>query len=305
MTDVPAEVPKAANIHWTGWAIALGSSVAFSISTPIAKAAILLGMAPATLLVLRLLITTLLLFSTTLLTEPVRLRIDRRHLMFCILAGLANGVGMLAYFSSLTRLDSSIAAMIFSISPLVVLGLLALRGERVTPRNGARLALGLGGVYLLIGPGGQVDLSGVALVMVSVLAVPFQLVIMQWYLQAHDPRTVTLYMVTTMMAVAIGWWLAQGAEWHDPGWRGWLLVLTLAFFSTYLARLLLFLSVRKIGGGQTGLLAPLETLLTVIWSTIFLNERLTTVQWLGGLLILISAGLAVNVLGRAQRRKQT
>jgi drug/metabolite transporter (DMT)-like permease len=298
-----APTTSSKNVHWTGWAIALGSTIAFSFATPLARAAILLGIAPSALLAIRLTLTTLLLFGTILFGGTARLRIDRRGLGMCILAGVANGVGMLAYFSSLTRISSSIASMIFSLSPLVVLALLALRGEKFTARNTARLALGLGGVYLLIGPGGNVDFTGALLALASVFTVPFQIVIMQWFLGDYDARTVTLYMVGTMMVITVGAWLVEGAEWRDPGWQGWVLVMALAVVSTYLARLMLFVSVRKIGGGQTGLLAPLETLFTVIWSILFLRERLMPVQWIGSSLIVLSAALAVKRLWQARRRK--
>ncbi len=304
MTDTALTAPatqKHANL--TGWAIAIGSTVAFSFATPIARAAILLGIAPSALLAIRLTITTLLLLGTTLFGKTARIRIDRRGLGMCILAGVANGLGMLAYFSSLTRISGSIASMIFSLSPLVVLTLLALRGEKFTSRMVVRLALGLGGVYLLIGPGGNADLNGALLALVSVFTVPFQIVIMQWFLGDYDPRTVTLYMVGTMMVLAVGAWLYEGTEWRDPGWQGWALVITLAVVSTYLARLMLFVSVRKIGGGQTGLLAPLETLLTVVWSILFLRERLTPVQWMGSSLIVVSAALAVERLWQVRWRK--
>lgn len=292
-----AASPRAALI---GWGIAIGSSLAFSFGTPIAKAIIQLGVDPTTLLLLRLGITTALLFGTLLFSEPRRLKMDRRGLGLCIGAGLANGVGMLSYFWSLTRLDASIASMIFSASPLVVLCLLALRGEKFTARNAVRLSLGLIGVYLLIGPGGNVDWVGVLLASASVFAVPLQLVIMQWYLGEYDSYAATLYMVVTMMALVFGLWLVEGAAWHNPSWQGWVLILIMAVVTTYLARILLFMSVRKIGGGQTGLLAPLETLFTVVWSILFLHEHLTLVQWLGGAVILSSAAVAVNRLGRGR-----
>jgi drug/metabolite transporter (DMT)-like permease len=70
----------------------------------------------------------------------------------------------------------------------------------------------------------------------------------------------------------------------------------LAVVSTFIARLLLFSGIRRLGSGQFALLAPLETLLTVIWSYLFLQERLTAIQWAGGLLILFSMVLAVQRL---------
>ncbi len=137
---------------------------------------------------------------------------------------------------------------------------------------------------------------------VAVFAVPFQLVILQWFLQRHHTRTVTLYTVGTMAVVAAGWWLVSGAGWQSPGWRGWALIFLLAFVSTYLARILTFMAVRRIGSGQVGLLAPVDTLLTVVWSFLFLGERLTAMQSVGGALILLSASLAIQRLGRVERR---
>jgi drug/metabolite transporter (DMT)-like permease len=274
--------------------MALLATLAFSIVPTVGKAAVSLGVNPTTLVMLRLTITTVLLGITIAATAPQRLRMDRRSGWLCAVSGLANGVGMLMFFVALTRIHASIASMIFSLHPLLVLALLALRGERFTVRNAVRLALGVGGVYLLLGPGGQVDWMGALLALGAVVTAPIQILLMQWYLNDADPLAVTFYTVGVMAAVAIGWWLFQGVEWRDPGWQGWLLIGVMAVVSTYLSRLALFMAVRGIGGGQVSLFAPLETLLTVIWSVTFLSERLTFWQWAGGGLILASALLAAR-----------
>ena len=52
---------------------------------------------------------------------------------------------------------------------------------------------------------------------------------------------------------------------------------------TYLAQMALFAAVRSIGSGQMALLGPLETLFTVIYGRpLFLQERLSSLQWAGG-----------------------
>jgi drug/metabolite transporter (DMT)-like permease len=66
----------------------------------------------------------------------------------------------------------------------------------------------------------------------------------------------------------------------------------------------MFVAVREIGGGQFSLLAPLEMLLTVIWSVMFLSERLTLWQWAGGGLILVSAVLAAQRWLRVRWKRQ-
>ncbi len=275
-----------------GWLIAIVSTACFSVAPPIARGAILAGLPPTAVLVGRMVIALALLLGFIIVLSPDRLTIDRRLGLIALLSGVINGIGFLTFFAALSRLDASIASMIFSLSPLVVLGLLALRGERMTRRHLVRLALGVGGVYLLIGPGGDVDMVGVALVMVTVITVSLHLVMVQWYLPGVPARTVTLYVNVGVTAVCVIAWQWAGRPWQDPGPTGWAAILALAIISTFLARLLLFIGVRRLGSGQIALLAPLETLLTVIWSFLFLGERLTAVQWLGGLLILLSMALA-------------
>ena len=280
--------------------MAIGSSAGFSVGPVAATAAIRLGLNPTTMLFLRFLMTIALLGITVALTAPSRLRMDRRGLAFTVGAGLINGVGMLTFFWSLTRLDTSVASMLFSLFPLVVLVLLALRGERFTYRNALRLGLGIAGVYLLIGPGGQADWVGVLMVGVAILTSSVQTVVMQWFLQEYDARAVTLYMVSGMAVVVSGWWLIEGPGLEVPGWQAWAWIGVLVLVTTYLARLGLFGAVRRLGSGQVALLVPLETFLTVLWSMWFLDDRLSPLQWAGGGLILFSTLLAVKRLGRAK-----
>jgi drug/metabolite transporter (DMT)-like permease len=284
--------------------MALAANTCFSVATPIARAAIVDGLNPTGLLVVRMALATLLLGFTVGVTSPGLLRADRRCFWIATAAGLLNAVSMLGYFWGLKRIEASMAAMIIAISPIAVLSLLALRGERVTYRHAIRLGLALGGVYLLIGPGGQVDLLGVLGVVVAIVGSACQLVLIQWYLTGYDARQVTFYVLVAMtFGICVIWWV-EGA---DPtalalGRSGWLAAIVLAFVSTYASRLLLFGAVSRIGGGQVAMLSPVETLLTIFWSFLFLGERLSPIQWVGGLLILTSAMLAIKRLRIARLR---
>ncbi|GAB4578605.1 MAG: EamA family transporter [Anaerolineales bacterium] len=281
---------------WFGWGMIAVATLAYSIAAPLIRWAILDGMNPTTLLMARMSITTVLLGGTLIIFSPSKLKIDRRGFAIAFFAGAVNGTGFLTFFWSLKRLDASIGAMLFALTPLTILFLLALRGERLTSRRLLRLGFGLGGVYLLIGPGGNVDLLGVALVVVSIITFSMQLVLIQWYLTEYDGRTITFYILLAITMDVLIYWVFEGREWHDPGLKGWLAIFTLAIISTYLARLAMFASVRYIGSGQTALFMPVETLLTVIWSFLLLDERLSPVQLIGGGLILASVVLAIQRL---------
>jgi drug/metabolite transporter (DMT)-like permease len=308
VTNAPAAqaetsaLPAVSAPVWIGWAIALTAMVAFSIATPVARAALVGGMDPDALLAGRMVIATLLMGITIAASNPRRLLVPRRCMAIALGAGLLNAFGMVCYFIGLTRLEASMAAMMISLSPLAVLSLLALRGERVTYRHAIRLILALSGVYLLIGPGGDVNLVGVAWIVVAIFGFAMQLALLQWYLLEYDARAVTFYVLIAMTVGVLAWWVVQGMPWEAPGPAGWAAILALAVVGTYFARLLLFASVSRIGGGQTTMLSPLETLLSVIWAYIFLGERLGPVQLAGGVLILLSAILAIQRLRRAKRR---
>lgn len=292
-------------VNWAGWAVAFSSSLAFSTTTPVSKAALGLGMHPATQNTVRFGIAAGLLGLTLALTSREKLRLPARPLLIAWGAGASIGVGALLYLAGLQRMDSSVAAMIFSLEPLMVLGLLALRGERFTYRQLIRLGLALAGVYLLIGPGGRVDLGGVGLMLLSCFTFALPIAVLQWFLGDFDARTVTFYMVTGMLTISLIGWLATGAEWHDPGWGGWAAILTIAVVGTFAARLLMVAAIGRLGSGQVALLIPVELMLSIVWSMLFLGDRLTLIQSLGGLLILLSASLSVIRLKRVPWRAPT
>jgi drug/metabolite transporter (DMT)-like permease len=285
---------------WLGWTLALASTLAFSVATPLGKTAIGLGITPTTILVLRFGISVALLVITLSLTAPDKLRVDRKGLLVIFGAGFINGFGVLSFFWSLTRLDASVATMIFSLTPLVVLAVLALGGERLTYRHLVRLAIGLIGVYLLIGPGGRIDWLGVLLICGSMVGISIEFALIQWFARAYGTRTITLYVMAGMLTTIGIFWVFQGAPWPHTGWQGWLIIGMMGLFTGYFAWWAMFTAMRYIGGSQVILLTPLETLLSVFWAVIFLQERLSAWQWLGGIFILTSAMLAAKRLSRVK-----
>jgi drug/metabolite transporter (DMT)-like permease len=259
-------------------------------------------MDPVTFLMLRMSSATLLLAGTLVLLNRPRLRIDRRGFFLATGTGLVNGIGFLSYFKALAIIEASVGAMIFSLSPLAVLGLLALRGEPLSRRHWIRLALGLGGVYLLIGPNGQVDVAGAFMVILAVITFAIYLVLSQWFLKDYHPQTVTFYVILGITISSLGGWLLEGGQWRTPNRQEWAAVIVLAMVSTYLARLTLFGAVRLLGSGQIAMLAPLDTLLSIFWALVILGERLAPIQLVGGAAILASMLLAIQRLQKTPRQ---
>lgn len=290
----PPPAPSISGMTWTGWLFALCTTLAFSITPSVGRAAILSGMDSTEVLIGRFGSGALLLWLTQLVRPSKGAALDLHGMGSIGLVGLLNGIGMLLLFSALTRLDASIVSMIISTLPVFVLLILAFRGEALTQRKVIRLLLAMAGLYVLIGPGGEVDMMGVTLAMISLLFFASQLVLSQALVQMYDNETVARYVTTTMLIVVCVYWWLQDGDWQWPTPEGWFYIALLGVISTYAARLLLYATIRRIGSGQMSLMLPLETLMGITWAVLFLNEHLTPIQWVGGALIVSSAVLAIE-----------
>jgi drug/metabolite transporter (DMT)-like permease len=207
-----------------GWTLAIFSTVASSLVTPLARGAVVGGLNPVTLLLVRLIIATGLLTGTALVTNPALLRIDRRALWRLGVIGLIAGVEICCFFSSLAYMDATMTAMIKSVQPLVVLLWLMLAGERLTGRHWMRLALSMAGLYLLIGVGGYVEPMGLLLLTLSILLYSAILVLSQWWLSEYDSRVITFYLTSIMTVVIAIWWWVRDIGWQNPTMHGWIVI---------------------------------------------------------------------------------
>jgi len=283
------------SLPWIGWLVAFCASLSFSIAPSVGRAAILSGMEPVELLVSRFLLAVSLIWLTLLIRKPKSTqKIDLSGMGSICLVGLLNGAAMLCFFFGLARLDASMIAMALSTLPVFVLMILALQGERLNRRKITRLALAIAGLYLLIGPGGTADPTGMLFAMVAVILFAIQLVLVQPLSYKYDSQTVTRYVMTVMLVVIFCYWWYEDGIWQWPSNEDWFYIILLGVVSTYAARLFLYSAIRHVGSGQMSLLMPLETLLSICWAVLFLNERLNTFQWIGGTLIVFSAVLAVE-----------
>ena len=290
--------PAQPSRSWVGWLLGVFATIGFSLATPISRHILLSGTTPHVLLILRLGMASILMGSTWAVYKPASLNFGRRAFAIVCLLGVLSGISTLCYNWALTRLDSSMAVMIYAINPVVALSFLWLGGEKMTKRQLFRLALALSGVYLLIGPGGEASLWGVGLMFCSMLTWSGQMVGVQWYLRDKDSGAISFYIAASSVTIIIGYWLLQGGAFQNPPLRTWLLIVVQVVVATYFARLCFFTAIQKIGSGQMALLMPLETMLSILWSVTFLGEHIGWLQAAGGTLILISAMLAFERLGR-------
>ncbi len=210
-------------------------------------------------------------------------------LIGCVTAGTINGIGSIFYYIGLSRLNASVAQMLYSLYPFFVAFWLQLDWQTPSRLTIGRIVLAVVSIFLLVrAPADSIDPAGVACMLIAAAMYALHLPINQRVLYDVPPPTVTVYTLLAMtVVVAPTYFIFDGSVPTAPA--PWLPVLGLTAV-TFFSRLMLFLGVKHIGGMQTALLGLAELLITILFSHLILSESLTMLQWLGAL------GLGISLL---------
>jgi drug/metabolite transporter (DMT)-like permease len=210
-------------------------------------------------------------------------------LIGCTLAGVVNGIGSIFYYVGLSKLNASVAQMLYALYPFFVAFWLQLDKQSPSRLTVFRIFIaGFSAFLLTRADTGKIDLIGVCFMLIAAALYALHLPINQRVLYDVPAPTVTVYTLLAMSCVVIPAYFIFDQTWPaaNAPWSPVLGLTAVTFFS----RLLLFLGVKHIGGMQTALLGLGELLVAIIFSHLLLNESLTTIQWLG------TAGLGISLL---------
>jgi len=246
------------------------------------------GITPFTLTAFRTLVAASLIWLAFVFFWRREVAISWRGLIGCISVGAVNGFGSLLYYTSLSRLNASHAALLNTLYPLWVVLFLFASGQPLARLTLVRLALSMLGVFLLTRTDpGELDWLGVALMVASAATYGWHLVLGQWVLADVPSRTATLYILTTMACVVSLARVLQGQPVEHIATTGLSAILALGL-TTALSRLAMFSALQRVGGVETSLVGLLELLVSLVLAFLLLGERLTLVQWIGGVFLVVS-----------------
>lgn len=244
---------------------------------------------PLAVVALRTGMAALLLFLIMLIFNRKYIYIYPAGLLGCALAGGINGIGSLFYYIGLSKLNASVAQMLYALYPFFVAIWLRLDRQSPTRLTVARMILAGISAFLLTGAGkGMINGWGVLFMLIAAAFYAFHIPINQRVLLDVPPPTVTLYTLISMSVIVIPVYLLADRSLPASGTPWWPIVALTGV--TFMSRLLLFTGVKHIGGMQTALLGFGELVVAVFFSHIILNESLTIIQWVG------MVGLAMSLL---------
>jgi len=283
---------------------AVASAIFLGLAPIFGKQALLIGFSPLAVVALRTGIAVLPLLGIMLLFQRKFFYIYPVGLLGCLLAGFINGLGSILFYTGLSRIDASIGQLIYSFYPIFLALWLLLDRQPIHLVTALRLALAIPGVYLLVSSGAKpVDLLGAAMMAGAAIFYALHLLINQRILYEVPAPTVTLYTLLSMaFTVTVAFFL------YDPKLPGleinYFPVLCLAGI-TFFSRITLFLGIKHLGSMQTALMGLGELLITVFSAVIFLGETLTSIQWIGAVLLALSLLLVGFDRYTPEKRKAT
>lgn len=274
----------------TGINAALVSAFFLGLAPVFGKAAMGAGkFSPFAVVALRTGLAALLLLLIMILIKRRFLYIYPAGLIGCVIAGVVNGTGSIFYYVGLSKLNASVAQMLYALYPFFVAFWLQLDKQSPSRLTVFRIFIASISAFLLTqASSGDIDMWGVLFMLIAAALYALHLPINQRVLYDVPAPTVTVYTLLAMSCIVIPSYFIFDRSWPSVN-APWTPVLALTIV-TFFSRLMLFLGVKHIGGMQTALLGLGELLVAILFSHLLLGENLTPLQWFG------TAGLGVSLL---------
>ena len=300
MSGAMAAPPQTSQSHLAGALMCAASAASFGTMAIFAKLAYDAGVGVLTLLFVRFVIAAGVLAA---LNARRRRPLPRRRVLL-----VALGLGAIGYaaqsglfFTSLTRIDAGLTALVLYVYPaLVTLGAVALGRDRLDRVRVASLLLAFVGLVLVLFVGGSahLDVLGVALALGAAVAYTGYILVSDSVLDGSiQPLLLAAFVcagAAASFAVAAG---VSGEVNLSFDAIGWLWIGLIGAVSTVTAIGLFFAGLTRVGASRASIISTIEPLVTVGLAALVFGEGLSAVQLAGGALVLGSVVL-LQTFGR-------
>ena len=271
------------------------SGISFGAAAIFARFTYEAGTDPITLLFLRFGIASICMILMMLVR---RLPLPRGQILLgLVLMGALGYVGQsFCYFTALTLVSAGLVALLLYLYPAIVtvLAMMILK-EPVSKSKILALLSALIGTVLTIGPVGGGQPLGIVLGLGAAFIYSIYILVGSKITKpgtAIQSSTVIITSAAIVFGVLI---LIRGASFPTT-FFGWSSASALALISTVLAIVTFLAGLERVGPTNAATLSTIEPVVTVVLAALILDESITPLRILGGLMIL----LAVIILARSE-----
>ena len=228
-------------------------------------------------------------------------RPDRRHVRHMLVLGAVNGwIPNAMTAMAITRIDSALAAMIQAASPLIVavLSHVFLTEERMTARRALGITIGLGGIFLLVGPAALLDASGTAVGGLLMIAVSLSYASGTVYVRRvrpSDNSAVALgqQICSTLPALALCLAFEPIPDWDQPA-LVWAALLGVGIVASAIPMAMFLQLLRFAEATQAASVGYLMPIWAAGFGVILLGERLAPTTLLAAAIVMTGVWLVAS-----------
>lgn len=292
--------------RFQGIIYAIISSAAFGMIPMFAVPALRSGMNTSSVLFYRMLFSVTLM-GILLLARGASIRISFQQLVTILGLSVFYTASSLFLLESYLYIPSGIATTIHFLYPVfVTILMVGLFKEKLSHMMIAAVAMAVGGVWMLSlgGNGGSISIPGVLMVLITVVAYGAYIVgVNKTSANRVDGMVMTFYaLLFTAFFCGINVYLREGRVDAIPDITTGVNLVLLGLIPTLVSNLFLILAIHKVGSTVTAVLGCMEPLTAVGVGVLFLGETVTTVQYLGIIVILVAVALVILARSRISRK---
>lgn len=296
---------KQLNPFYLGVLLVFLSAAGFGMIPVFALYAYQGGATVTTLLFFRFTLAALCFFAYIFIKER-SISVNRSSIKYLLLmGGVIYTLQSNLYFSAVKFIPASLAVLIFYIYPIfVAIASSLVDKEILTKQILFSIAVSLAGLTLVLGTSfGEINIVGTLLALGAGLVYSCYIVLGNRVLK-KSPALVTSAFICLFAALSnltIG--LATNTLRFDLTTEAWLAMAGVALVCTVLAIFTFFRGLELIGSTRASILSMVEPLVTIGFSALLFQERLTWLQILGGAAVLCGAMLVVSAREKSKDEK--
>lgn len=289
-----------------GFVFSVCSATCFAFLAIFAKIGYSFNISTGDMLFLRFFFGSLIFLLYFVLTDYKRLLIKKENLLKAVFAGtVLYFIQSNFFFLSIRNTSVSTAALILYLYPIFVAIISYLLFKTVL-NNISKVSL----ISILVGScfifydafSKPNSILGVFFALGASITFSFYLVFIQYSIKTQKPVTFSFYV---MLSAAASFYLITDKPFAIlNSISGVVLVFCFSFISTFLAILLLYLAIEKVGSVYTSIFSSIEPSVTVLASVIILKEQVNYLQIAGMFIIVFSVMMPGIVKLRGDLAKQ-
>lgn len=270
-----------------GVALALTSAASFGVMPVLTKVVYDDGAGPFGVLSVRFTLAAAVLLGIAFVRREALPR-GRQLITLALLGGVGYATQSLCYFSALERISAGLTALLLYVYPALVFLLSAVILKlRPRPAAIACVLAALSGTALTIGPVGGGQTVGVLLGLGAATTYAFYIVLSSSATSGVGPFATSGVVMAACAVVYDVLAVGTGAALPSEA-TAWLALIGVALIGTVLAVVTFFAALKLLGPNDTSVVSTVEPVVSVGAAALFLGERLSGWQVLGGGIVLVA-----------------